>query len=139
MSNFTSHYGQFIPIGRIDGNRFDPPGGANPRWHETGFGRMGSPLWADPERYVRNSPVFHADEVTTPVMLIHGDLDTATLLTQAEEMFTALHRQDKDALFVKYVGEHHLVAQPQNQRDMWQRVFTFLEDNGVTPGAAGGK
>ena len=84
--------------------------------------------------YIRNSPVFFADQVEDPVMLIHGDADSATLMTQAEEMFTALRREGKDALFVRYWGEEHTISQPQNQRDMWTRVFDFLEDNGVTPG-----
>ena len=39
-------------------------------------------------------------------------------------------------LFLRYRGEQHAFNQPQNQRDMWQRVFALLEGNGVTPVAA---
>ena len=138
-ANLTSGYGQLTPGRRYEAARHVEPAGKPHVWAETGQGRMGVPPWVDPERYIRNSPLFFADKVETPVMLIHGDIDTATLMTQAEEMFTALHREEKDVLFVRYWGEGHTIVQPQNQRDMWARVFGFLEDNGVTPGAASGE
>ena len=88
---------------------------------------MGTMPWRDPERYVSNSPLFFADRVSTPIMLIHGDLDTMGTIYQTEEMFTALHRENKDAMLVTYMGEVHTVEHPQNQRDMWKRIFSFLE------------
>ena len=133
VSNFISFYGQFPPNGKIGGAKHNPPGGAYTSYLENGQSRMGATPWGDPDRYIRNSPMFHADKATTPIMLIHGDLDYSTLLAQAEEMFTALHREGKDVLFVKYLGEQHVIVQPQNQLDMWSRVFSFLEGNGVAP------
>lgn len=67
-------------------------------------------------------------------MLIHGGMDYTTIPVNSEEIFTALRRSGKDVVFVRYLGEEHAIEQPQNQRDMWERVFDFLEDNGVTPG-----
>ena len=64
-------------------------------------------------------------------MLIHGDLDTGGTIYQTEEMFTALSRENKDAMLITYMGEVHTVEQPQNQRDMWERLFAFLKDSGV--------
>ena len=139
-ANLTSGYGQFAPSARFEAaQRLGPAGppsgqGEQTGWAENGQGRMGASPWADPERYIRNSPLFFADKVESPILILHGDLDTATYITQAEEMFTALHREKKDVLFVRYWGEHHLIEQPQNQRDMWARVFNFLRNNGVRPG-----
>ncbi len=53
---------------------------------------MGSAPWRDPHRYARNSPLTSVERINTPVMLIHGDLDSTVSATQAEEMFTALSR-----------------------------------------------
>lgn len=133
-SNLIGTYGQFRPDTIINGARYQPPGLARMYWAETGQGRMGSSPWVDTDRYVRNSPLFFVDNIETPIMLIHGDLDASVLISQTEEMFTALYREGKDAVFIRYPGEHHGIEQPQNQRDMWQRLFDFLEDNGVTPG-----
>lgn len=97
-------------------------------WSEGGQGRMGVPLWKDPDRYVRNSPVFSADKVHTPLMLIHGEDDFVNV-GQAEEMFNALHRQGKDAIFVRYWGEEHVYGSPANMRDMWNRIFAWLDEH----------
>ncbi len=126
-SNLISDYGQHSVLFRFEPFKAIPIEGAR------GQMRMGGPPWEDEERYIRNSPLFHAERVATPVMLIHGELDYVHL-TQAEEMFTALAEQGKDVQFIRYWGEGHSISQSQNQRDMWKRVFGFLEDNGVTPG-----
>lgn len=135
IANLTSKFGQFIPgmrVGIVHNPLFLRSIGNG--WSSAGQSRMGAPPWEDPKRYIRNSPLLFADKVETPVMIIHGDIDTATFITQAEEIFTALRREEKDALFLRYWGEGHDIKQPQNQRDMWDRIFNFLEGNGVTPG-----
>ena len=137
QSNLSSLYGTFYeqdryqPFTQVPAYGFGQ--GVSFIGMEQGQHRMGAPPWRDEERYNRNSPVFHAEAVETPVMLIHGDLDFIPM-AQAEEMFTALVREGKDAQFIRYWGEPHSVLRPQNQRDMWSRVLAFLEDNGVTPG-----
>jgi dipeptidyl aminopeptidase/acylaminoacyl peptidase len=93
---------------------------------ETGHLGMGGPPWRDPQRYLRNSPISHVESVTTPVMLIHGDLDYVPI-TQAEEYFSALVRLNKDAVFLRYFGEDHVFNSPANIRDMWQRIFAWYE------------
>ena len=131
VSNIISEYGQFAPYLEVNASQTVEPGQPWSDWAESGQGRMGAAPWEDPDRYIRNSPLFFADQVKTPVMLIHGDLDMATMVTNSEEMFTALRRTGKDVVFIRYVGEQHTIEQPQNQRDMWERVFAFLKDNKV--------
>lgn len=122
ISNLASNYGQFDIRWRTTGSPMAIL--SNPRWTEAGQGRMGNPPWADPSRYRRNSPLFHADAIRTPLMLIHGDLDPVSM-AQSEEMFTALYRQNKEAVFVQYWGEGHIPTSPANIRDYWQRVFDW--------------
>jgi len=128
VSNIISQYGTFSSHAKIDGARFEQPGGGYDRASvETRLFTLGGQPWDVPDRYVRNSPIFHIQNVDTPIMLIHSDLDTAAHLTQAEEMFSALYRERKEVLYLKYFGEQHTIQQPQNQRDMWGRVFEFLQ------------
>ena len=56
---------------------------------------MGVPPWRDPQRYIDNSPLFWAHQITTPLMLVHGDLDFVNV-NEAEQLFAALHRDGKD-------------------------------------------
>lgn len=96
-------------------------------WAETGQGRMGVSPWADPSRYVMNSPYYRARQIDTPLMLIAADRDSAPL-SQAEAMFSALFRQNKDAELVTYWGEDHVIGSPANLRDLYRRVFKWLRE-----------
>lgn len=118
-------YGTFQPSWRIspeDGVWASWPSG----WAEDSQGRMGAPPWRAAARYIENSPLFLAETIRTPVMLIHADQDPVPL-TQAEEMFSALYRQNKDAVIVTYWGEGHIISSPANVRDLYRRSFEWLE------------
>ena len=92
---------------------------------ESGQFRMGGPPWSDMERYIRNSPISHADRVRTPVMIVQGDQDYVPI-QQGEEFFSALFRQNKSAVFVRYWGEGHSFESPANITDLWQRIHQWL-------------
>ncbi len=87
---------------------------------------MGNPPWKDSERYLRNSPLTYADRIKTPLMLVQGDMDIIGL-TQGQEMFTALYRQNKRARFVRYWGESHVLNSPANIKDFWTRAFDWFD------------
>jgi dipeptidyl aminopeptidase/acylaminoacyl peptidase len=87
---------------------------------------MGNPPWKDLGRYLRNSPIFYVDRVQTPIMIIQGDIDYVAI-QQGEEFFNSLYRQGKRAEFVRYWGEGHVLESPANIRDMWNRIFAWLE------------
>ncbi|KAF1717015.1 hypothetical protein CSC74_09140 [Pseudoxanthomonas yeongjuensis] len=125
-SNLTSGYG----IGMNQDKAYAVPEGLNfgALWSEGGQGRMGVPPWRDPQRYIDNSPVFWAHQITTPLMLIHGDLDFVNV-NEAEQLFAALHREGKDVQLVRYWGEGHVYNSPGNITDMWNRIFEFLDQN----------
>ncbi len=94
---------------------------------ERGQLRMGAPPWQDPERYVRNSPLFTAGDVQTPLLIIQGDMDYVPL-QQGEQFFSALYRQGKRARFVRYWGEGHVLQSPANIHDMWQQIFAWFDE-----------
>jgi dipeptidyl aminopeptidase/acylaminoacyl peptidase len=95
-------------------------------WAESGQGDLAATPWQDPELYVRNSPIFFADRIDTPVLLFAGDLDIVGV-GQQEEMFSALWRENKDAELVTFFGEGHVLASPSNIRAMYAKAFEFLD------------
>ncbi len=97
---------------------------------------MGGPPWQDAQRYVRNSPLFQAERVETPLLIIQGDMDYVPL-QQGEQFFSALYRQGKRARFVRYWGEGHVFQSPANIRDMWEEVYGWF-DEFLKPSAAPG-
>jgi dipeptidyl aminopeptidase/acylaminoacyl peptidase len=56
------------------------------RWSETGQGRMGTYPWADLNRYIANSPCYLADKMSTPLLLIHGESDTASPVEESRKI-----------------------------------------------------
>lgn len=114
---------------------FDPRAEASPAdglglsfqagWTELGQGNLRAMPWTDPDIYVRNSPVFAADKIKAPVLLIHGDSDFVRL-AQAQELFASLHRQDKDAMLITVFGEGHIVASPGNVKETYRLALDWL-------------
>ncbi|MFC3077825.1 alpha/beta hydrolase family protein [Phenylobacterium terrae] len=132
-SELASLHGEFGPNRRLSPEE----GLATPwtaGWVESLQGAMSAPPWDAPERYRRNSPVFAAGQVRTPLMIVHGELDGFPL-GQAELMFSALYRQGKDAQLVTYWGEGHTFRSPGALDDLHRRAFAFLDSHlGLTGG-----
>ena len=99
----------------------------NYAWAETGQGRMGAPPWTVPARYVANSPIYLADRIRAPMLITAADQDVSPL-NQAEQLFSALYRQGKNAQLVTYWGEGQVIAGPANLRDYCERVITFFRE-----------
>jgi len=110
-------------------------------WAEAGQGRMGAAPWKAPARYVANSPIYRADRVKVPMLILGSDRDFSPV-EQGEQLFSALFRQGKDAQLVTYWGEGHVIGSPANLRDFYARVTGFLRDNlrlerDIVPSVAG--
>lgn len=98
---------------------------ANAGWLESGQAGMLVPPWADPERYLRNSPVFAPDLINTPVMLMTTDQDPS--LSDGEAMFAALYRLNKPAELIIFYGESHALASPANLQQMYSRTTAWFD------------
>jgi hypothetical protein len=105
-------------------------------WTEDSQGAMGAPPWRDPNRYVRNSLIFQADRIHTPLLIVEGDQDHIPM-TQGEEIFSSLYRQDRDAVLATYWGESHTIYSPGNVRDAYRRGLAWLTTNLARPVSAG--
>lgn len=135
-ADFFSHY--FGARGLMRYFHLDQNGGDN-RWryecemegpsHYCPFGLRDSAL-DDPAAYARTSPVANARNITAPVLLVHSDFDYFDM-AQYDEMFGALYRAGKEAVYVRYWGEGHGPSSPANIRDLWQRFDAFLTGAGL--------
>jgi dipeptidyl aminopeptidase/acylaminoacyl peptidase len=72
-----------------------------------------NPFWfrrqahVDPQEYIDRSPVYGAERITTPLMVIHSEEDWRTPIGQGEAMFRALKVQRKPVVMVRFPGENH--------------------------------
>lgn len=89
--------------------------------------RLGDSLWKVPFRYIENSPIFWADKVQTPILMIHNDQDGAVPWYQGIEYIMALRRLGKEAYMFNYNGEDHGLRKRVNQKDWTRRMQEFFD------------
>ena len=82
----------------------------------------------DPALYHRNSPLTYVDQIVTPLLIIHGELDVRAPLTQAETLYSLLHRRGRPARLLRYWGENHSLANsPANVRDISRELLAWFD------------
>jgi dipeptidyl aminopeptidase/acylaminoacyl peptidase len=96
-------------------------------WAEKGQGQMGGSPWEFPERYIENSPIWHLDRVTTPLLLIHGAMDSRVPVAQSDEVFAGLERLGKEATYVRYAKEDHVIERPAAVVDFMNRMLQWFD------------
>jgi len=87
---------------------------------------VGSP-WTSQRSYINNSPFFSADQVHTPVLIMHGERDYTVPTQQGEMMFYALRYLKRPAELVLYRdGDHSIVRGSRDDYlDYYQRTLDW--------------
>lgn len=117
VSNMTSAYGG-IRWGSGMSRMFQ---------YERTQSRIGEDLWSARDKYIANSPVFFADKVNTPLLILHNDEDGAVPWYQGIELFVALRRLNKPAWLMNYNGDPHWVMGDANRVDFAKRMQQFFD------------
>lgn len=89
--------------------------------------RMGKTLWDDPEMYIKNSPIFYADKIQTPLLIFHCDKDEAVPYSEGLNLFLAMRRLQKPAWLLNYKGEGHFLYNKAAQVDWTIRLQQFFD------------
>jgi len=66
--------------------------------------------WNRADVYAGKSPLYHADKIHTPLLLVHGLSDDNVPPIESAEMFTALKVLGRDVAFARYPNEDHSIA-----------------------------
>ncbi|AXJ01522.1 Dipeptidyl aminopeptidase/acylaminoacyl peptidase [Cyclonatronum proteinivorum] len=89
--------------------------------------RIGGTLWEKPTYYIENSPIFFANRVRTPLLMMHNDEDGAVPWYQGIEFFTALKRLNQPVWMLNYNGEAHNLRERVNRKDLSRRMQQFFD------------
>jgi dipeptidyl aminopeptidase/acylaminoacyl peptidase len=73
---------------------------------------LGSPFWKDSRLYLQRSTIMRVNNIQTPLLILHGDKDTRIPISQAYELYTALHEQNKTVKMLRMMGQGHLPDDP---------------------------
>lgn len=117
VSNMTSAY---------SGIRWDS-GLARQFQYEKTQSRIGKTLVEAPHLYIENSPVFYADRINTPMLIMHGDADGAVPWEQSIELYLAMRRYNKDVVFLQYHDEPHHLQKFSNKLDYAIRMKEYFD------------
>jgi dipeptidyl aminopeptidase/acylaminoacyl peptidase len=95
------------------------------QWWECEFGDP----YRDPHRYEENSPHRHIGRITTPVLVIHGELDHRVPVGEALRLWTDLRRHGVPAKFLYFPDENHWILRPQHARVWYETVIAWLDQH----------
>ncbi|MGB7283923.1 MAG: S9 family peptidase [Candidatus Acidiferrum sp.] len=80
----------------------------------------------DPEPMLRFSAVMFADQVTTPLLILHGESDVRVPTFQGREFFVLLKERGKTVRMVTYPGSPHFPRLAEQRRDVFNELAAWL-------------
>ena len=66
--------------------------------------------WKDPELFTKQGSLFNADKINTPLLLLHGTVDTNVPVGESIQLFNALKILGKTVELVTVDGENHFIS-----------------------------
>jgi acylaminoacyl-peptidase len=84
--------------------------------------------WEDPQEYLRRSPLSYVDKVTTPTMLLTGEQDFRTPMSESEQFYQALKLNKVDSALVRIPeASHGIAARPSHLISKVKHVLAWFE------------
>ena len=93
----------------------------------SGVATKGSFPWNQSEFYTKQSPVFNADKVSTPLLLLHGDSDTNVPVGESHQMYTALKLLGKDVELIEFQGDDHHINKRSHRMRWWKTILAYFD------------
>ncbi len=90
--------------------------------------------WEDPMEYAVRSPLHYVAKVTTPTMVMTGEADLRTPMSQSEEFYRALKMLKKETLLVRMPDEFHGWRRPSHRLLQQLYLLAWFEKYRVKDG-----
>jgi dipeptidyl aminopeptidase/acylaminoacyl peptidase len=65
--------------------------------------------WNRPDIYIDQSPLFAADKIVTPLLLLHGAVDTNVPRGESDQMYVALKLLGKEVEYIRFAEQDHFI------------------------------
>ena len=78
--------------------------------------------WQNPDLFTKQGSLFNADKINTPLLLLHGTVDTNVPIGESIQLFNALKILGKPVEFIQVEGENHFVSD-YGKRVLWQNTI----------------
>jgi len=84
--------------------------------------------WEAPEYYQKHSPIYYVDNVTTPTMLMTGEEDYRTPISEAEQFYQALQLRKVGTAMVRFPEtSHHIATRPSRLISKVKHILAWFE------------
>jgi dipeptidyl aminopeptidase/acylaminoacyl peptidase len=101
-----------------------------PYWEsfrESLYLELGDPFTADSVRLKRISPLFHADKVTKPLIVLQGSQDPRVLQVESDEIVAEVRKNGVPVEYVLFEDEGHGFVKKENQIEAYSSILKFLD------------
>jgi dipeptidyl aminopeptidase/acylaminoacyl peptidase len=78
--------------------------------------------WSRKDIFVNQSPLFNADKITTPLLLLHGSVDTNVPPGESTQLFTALKILGREVEYIQILDQNHQIL-TYNKRIIWTKTI----------------
>jgi dipeptidyl aminopeptidase/acylaminoacyl peptidase len=88
------------------------------------------PPWEDVEMLWRYSPLAYVEQIETPLLILHSDLDFRVPVSSGEQLYAALKRLKREAAFLRYPREGHELSrsgEPAHRVDRINRIVGWFD------------
>ena len=83
--------------------------------------------WNHPELFTQQGSLFNADQINTPLLLLHGMVDTNVPIGESIQLYNALKVLGKTVEFIQVEGENHFISDV-NKRQLWHNsIMAWFE------------
>ena len=101
-----------------------------PKWWESQrlalYKEIGDPV-KDREMLMANSPLFHADKITKPLIVLQGANDPRVIKPESDDIVAAAKKNGVPVEYVVFPDEGHGFSKKKNQIEGWKAIMTFLD------------
>jgi dipeptidyl aminopeptidase/acylaminoacyl peptidase len=87
--------------------------------------------WEDLQAYLDRSPFKYVNDITTPVLILHGDDDNNTSPANSREMYQALKTLGRTARYVRFPREGHGFREPGHRIEQFRLMAAWLDEHAL--------
>jgi dipeptidyl aminopeptidase/acylaminoacyl peptidase len=91
------------------------------------YAEMGDPFTADSVALYNKSPLFFADKVTKPLMVLQGANDVRVLQVESDEIVEAVKKNNVPVEYIVFPDEGHGFLKKENEIKGYGQIVTFLD------------
>ncbi len=92
------------------------------------YTELGDPFTDDSVRLYEISPLFHAQKVKNPIMVLQGANDPRVLQVESDEIVEAVKKNNVPVEYVIFKDEGHGFIKKENEIEGYKKILLFLEN-----------